>query len=114
MGVMSTPSITISSVTFDCGDALAAATFWSTLLDLSIDEGGSTEFASMQGGPVALSFTAVPEAKGPKNRVHLDLAVSSLPDAKKRAVQLGATLVGDFDGWSVLTDPFGNEFCLVG
>lgn len=56
----------------------------------------------------------MPEAKGSKNRLHLDLAVASLPDAKERATGLGAAVVGDFDGWSVLCDPFGNEFCLVG
>ncbi|MFT3943786.1 MAG: VOC family protein [Ancrocorticia sp.] len=69
----------------------------------------------------------VPEGKSAKNRVHLDVRVSASVDAKDRAalqakaaelVALGATQVEVFDDpqqgyWIVMTDPEGNEFCVV-
>lgn len=104
---------TIAAVTIDCADALATGTFWSQLTGFPIDQAG-TDFTSLNGGPVTLCFVAVPEVKRVKNRVHLDLGVDSLSAAEDRAVALDATLIERFDGWTVLVDPFGNEFCLVG
>ena len=40
-------SLTLDSITFDCDDALAVATFWSAALDMPIDPDGSAEFASI-------------------------------------------------------------------
>ena len=106
--------ITVIAVTIDCLDALATATFWSQLTGLPISEGATPDNAALEGTPVGVSFVAVPEAKVGKNRVHLDLGAESLQDAVTRAVSLGARVDTAFDGWSVLVDPFGNEFCLVG
>ena len=111
---MTTPTINISALTFDCGDALGVATFWSQLLARPLDEGATSEFASISATPVTLAFAAVPEPKASKNRLHLDLAVPELREATDAAVRLGADLVETFEGWNVLRDPFGNEFCLVG
>ncbi|MBI4934736.1 MAG: VOC family protein [Actinobacteria bacterium] len=111
--VVTTAVATIAAVTIDCTDALATGTFWSQLTGLAIDHAGS-EFTSLSGGPVNVCFVAVPEEKRVKNRVHLDLRVESLPDAEDRAVALDARIIERFDGWTVLVDPFGNEFCLVG
>nr|WP_231980802.1 VOC family protein [Tessaracoccus coleopterorum] len=69
----------------------------------------------------------VPEPKTAKNRMHLDVRVSSGPDDKDRAgmlekadqlVAAGATRVRTVDEgfkgyWIVMTDPEGNEFCIV-
>ncbi len=72
----------------------------------------------------------VPEPKTAKNRVHLDVGVPGHPKGSAlatkdevranaaRLVAAGATLVREFDEdpmgfWLVLTDPEGNEFCLV-
>lgn len=70
----------------------------------------------------------VPEPKTAKNRVHLDVqSGAGNPGAKDMAlvravaaelVGLGATLVSEFDEasmgqWIVMTDPEGNEFCVV-
>ena len=80
-------------------------------------------------GPT-LSFLKVPEAKSTKNRVHLDLKVgggrhqstkkrrSRIEKAVERLVALGAVLEreveldGAFDH-VIMTDPEGNEFCVV-
>lgn len=76
-----------------------------------------------------LFFQKVPEAKTAKNRVHLDVAVgggSAVPvderadrveAAVSALVAAGATVLErftpDHDYWVVLTDPEGNEFCVM-
>jgi hypothetical protein len=62
---------------------------------------------------ITFDFTLVPEAKSIKNRLHLDLATADPEATIARAIELGATRVGDFDKWTVLTDPQGNEFCVL-
>ena len=74
-------------------------------------------------------FQRVPEAKAGKNRVHLDLRaapglagderMAALESECERLVELGATRVQRFEpapptsnGFIVMTDPEGNEFCL--
>ncbi|MXY75790.1 MAG: VOC family protein [Acidimicrobiia bacterium] len=74
-------------------------------------------------------FQKVPEGKAVKNRWHLDIDVvdRSLPteeqnrdrEAKIAAlVERGATEIARFDEpvgrWVLMTDPEGNEFCVLG
>jgi hypothetical protein len=57
-----------------------------------------------------MCFVPVPEAKGIKNRIHIDV----LADDLDALLDAGATLLRARDaeiGWDVLTDPDGNEFC---
>ena len=106
----------LASITFDCRDALAAATFWAGVLGREPADGASTDYAMLPGTP-AWSFMRVPEAKAAKNRVHVDLDVADREAAVERIVALGATRLGDFDEagfrWTTLTDPEGNEFDVV-
>lgn len=69
-------------------------------------------------GPL-LEFLRSDEVKTAKNRLHLDVAPSPQDDLKEevaRLVRMGAEPVdvgqGDV-GWVVLTDPGGNEFCVL-
>jgi len=59
-----------------------------------------------------LWFQLVPESKRTKNRVHLDLQASDRTAEVARLVGLGASVIGEFDGWTMLVDPEGNEFCV--
>ena len=111
---MNTP--TIVAITFDSSDALALAAFWSEALHRPLADGGSSDFAQIDGAP-ALMFYAVPEGKTAKNRVHLDIDVSDLASETDRLIGLGAKRLADFDEhgfvWTTLADPDGNEFDLV-
>ena len=49
-----------------------------------------------------------------RNRVHLDVRVPERRDAVNRLRQLGATIRDEHDGYTVLLDPEGNQFCIVG
>ena len=110
------PSPTLASITFDCVDALAAARFWSAVLQRPVPADATSDYVQLAGEP-AWSFFAVPEPKVAKNRVHLDLDVDDLPGTVERLVLLGATRLGDFDEqgfrWTTLADPEGNEFDVV-
>jgi hypothetical protein len=74
-------------------------------------------------GPSAaprMYFQAVPEVKATKNRMHLDLRTGDEDAAAivARLVESGATFLYDGrqgpHGWSTLSDPEGNEFCVSG
>lgn len=63
-----------------------------------------------------LAFVAVPGVKTVKNRMHIDLAVTSGAEDNevKRLIALGARRVDVGQGsvsWVVLADPEGNDFC---
>jgi hypothetical protein len=52
-----------------------------------------------------------PEPKTVKNRMHVDVRLQdeAQPD---EVLRLGGTVVSEHDGWRVLADPEGNEFCV--
>jgi hypothetical protein len=115
-------SVSFFSVSVDCGDAGKLADFWSRVLDRSVDDGGSPDFASIgmngdgAGQPVWM-FHRVPEGKQVKNRVHIDFITGGLQEEVERLLGLGATHVRDVDEggyqWATLTDLEGNEFDVV-
>lgn len=122
----------LKDIVFDCARPAATARFWAAALDdYAVAPYDDTELArlrslgissteddptvlveSAEGGP-RLWFQLVPEAKSVKNRVHLDLLAAD-PEAEiRRLTALGATLGARHPHHIVLTDPEGNEFCLV-
>ncbi len=113
---------TLYSISVDCADAQKVASFWSQVLDRSLDPDPTAEFASIgmapgaEGGP-AWMFHQVPEGKSVKNRVHVDLVAADLPAEIDRLREIGATHLADVkEGgfvWATLADPEGNEFDVV-
>ncbi|MBL7492742.1 VOC family protein [Frankia sp. AgB1.9] len=97
------------------------ARFWADVFGVepAQDDDGDWTVA-VPDSSVQLLFTAVPESKTLKNRLHLDLSPSS-PDEQaaevERLLALGATRadVGQSgeESWVVLADPSGNEFCVL-
>ena len=52
----------------------------------------------------------------PPRQFHLDLRVTDLDEAQRKALEAGATLLDDGGGtrrYRVLADPVGHPFCLV-
>jgi predicted enzyme related to lactoylglutathione lyase len=110
----------------DAADPPAAARFWAAALGWEAEVGDPGESSvSPPGfsypGTSALPLVLVPvhEPKTVKNRVHLDLASTSLDDQAAlvdRVISLGARRIDIGQGdvpWVVLADPFGNEFCVL-
>lgn len=109
------------AVVVDCLDPSSLVPFWQAMV------GGDTDHATLEDDWVALkgvegigylAFQRVPESRVAKNRLHLDLEVVDIVAATEAAVALGAHLLGGVvdevtNLLQVLTDPEGNEFCLI-
>ena len=116
----------LSQVVVDCRDPDALARWWCEVLGWSVTEveDGDVEIGPADGGATPLYFARVPEPKGVKNRLHLDVrpADGTTQAAElERLLALGATRADVGQGpegegeitWHVLADPEGNEFCLL-
>ncbi|MCW2830354.1 MAG: hypothetical protein JWP31_1046 [Aeromicrobium sp.] len=103
------PLVTFKDICIDANDVSALQGFWSHALGLTVetfDDGGSVLRGAVPAQTVWVNL--VPEAKGVKNRVHLDLAATSL-ELFAGLEQLSAE--GEFP-WTVFADPEGNELCV--
>ena len=104
----------------DSRDPEALAPFWAAALGYIV--AGSVENYVMlvpdgREGPKLL-LQRVPEHKGAKNRMHLDIEVADIDGLAARLEGLGGTrLNADAHAehgcrWIVMADPEGNEFCV--
>ncbi|MFJ6808381.1 VOC family protein [Streptomyces anulatus] len=121
-----------TELAIDCADPAGLARFWCSVLDYEVRDEDAEEGVVTIGSPVApegedgpgpvppvLTFARVPEGKSVKNRLHIDVSPSDREqgDEVRRLIGLGARRadVGQGDAsWIVLTDPEGNEFCVLG
>jgi predicted enzyme related to lactoylglutathione lyase len=117
-------ALRIETVSIDAKDPLLLARFWSAALGWEHgedDEGDVWVEPGTQhpdnGSTRPLLFLAVPESKSVKNRIHLDLRPDDQALEVERLEALGATQVSigqsGLEGWVVLADPEGNEFCVL-
>lgn len=105
------PDASFKDLVIDATDGPLLAAFWSAALGLrSRPAGDSPADALLEGGvpEQAIWINQVPEPRSVKQRVHLDVhtPVSEL-------LALGATVDTEYDGWTVLRDPEGGEFCAL-
>ena len=96
----------LAGVTIDCNDPTRLASFWSALLGRAITDQHSG------------TFQAVPEPKGAKVRLHLDVQVDDIDSGRRQVEELGGRCTGERHEYDVgvvlvMADPEGNEFCLV-
>jgi Glyoxalase-like domain len=126
-------SVRFYAVAVDCHDPRAQAYWWAKVLGWKVTYEAADELAIepphqadesraiplLERGP-GIIFVPVPESKTLKNRLHLDLAPGPDDDQEaevRRLETLGARRVnvgqGDDVTWVVLTDPEGNEFCVL-
>ncbi|HEX2046871.1 MAG TPA: VOC family protein [Acidimicrobiales bacterium] len=101
----------------DCAEPAALARWWSRLVGgvVDVDADGDARLR-VPGGP-DIDFLRVPDPKTVKNRLHIDLRTSDVAEATEQALRIGATRADDVytgGSWTVLRDPEGNEFCLLG
>jgi hypothetical protein len=120
----------LKEIVFDCEHPASLARFWAAMVDgyavRPYDEAEIARLATlgltpetdptvMVDGPGAtLCFQQVSSRRYDNNRLHLDLAVENRTTAIEAALALGASLLRTANGYSVLKDPEGNQFCLVG
>jgi len=122
---------TLADISFDARHPASIARFWAAALDgyavapyddaelerlrsLGIGDVEDDPSVLVEGpaGAPRLFFTAVPEAKAAKNRVHLDLRAADVEAEVGRHVALGARVIARHGTNVVLADPEGNEYCV--
>ena len=119
----------LAAIVIDCERAAPLARFWSLALGWPIrayDAAEVTRLAELghtpetdptvaldsPDGNAALICAEVPEPKAVKNRVHLDIRVRDRAHLDELLAH-GAKVLAQREGWLVLADPEGNEFCIV-
>jgi Glyoxalase-like domain len=113
-----------SELVVDSRDPEGLAAFWLAALDYrvlsrkegAVEIGPETGFG---GATPTLVFAPVPDPTPGKVRLHIDLNPTDRDQDEEldRLLRLGATRAdvgqrGD-EGWHVLADPEGNQFCLL-
>jgi len=120
----------IREIVFDCETPPVLARFWAALLDgyavrpydqVEIDRLAAlgltpeTDPTVMVDGPgPVLCFQRVAGRKYENNRVHIDIAVDNRQQEIQRIQSLGGEIVRNESGYTVMRDPEGNQFCIVG
>jgi hypothetical protein len=112
----------IAAVVVDCADPRAMARFWGEATDWTLHEvtDDHARLRSAKGVGPYLEFLRAPGVRTWWNRFHLDLAPYPGDDqaaevARLRALGATGADVGQGDvPWTVLADPEGNEFCVLG
>jgi predicted enzyme related to lactoylglutathione lyase len=118
------PGIRLRSVVIDCPDPVALASFYGQLLDARVV---TTDPAWCEVHPddagIKLAFQRVDAYQPPDwpagtpQQLHFDLTVDELASTSARAVELGASVLGepvreDNCTFVVHADPAGHPFCL--
>jgi Glyoxalase-like domain len=117
-------SIRIQCLCIDTTDPAGLASFWEAALGWrrTYDKEEQVVLEPPEGSPdegIApdLLFLRVPEDKGGKNRLHLDLRPEDQAAEVARLERLGARRVDVGQGadvsWVVMADPADNEFCVL-
>ena len=105
------PPYRLHGIGIDCVDARAQAEWWGRVFGVPVTTYDDEDWCTLEHAtpdPVlTLDFAPVPEPRVGPNAVHWDVQgeVGALLDA-------GASHLWDTDGWTVLADPEGNEFCV--
>lgn len=114
----------LRSIVFDCPDPVALAGFYAGLLQARLETSDPIWCEVHPDGPgPKLAFQPVEGYRAPEwpgglpQQLHLDLTVEDLGDASRRAVALGAVVLGPpireaNCTFMVHADPVGHPFCL--
>ena len=111
--------LAIDCVLIDCVDLVAMTTFWCKALDLEhvwTGPSGGHLLAAVDGSGRRLGLMRSIAEKTAKNRVHFDLRPDDQEAEVRRLEGLGALRVDIGQAhvtWVVMTDPEGNEFCVL-
>ncbi len=117
-------------VVFDCAHAPRLARFWASVLDgyrvRAYDAAEVARLAALgftpetdptvlvDGPGPSLCFPQAANPGAPRGRIHLDVSVPDRAREVARLRALGAELVRETSDYTVMCDPEGNRFCVVG
>ncbi|MEV8094425.1 VOC family protein [Kitasatospora sp. NPDC085879] len=113
-------TVRLYQVAVDALDPAALARFWAAALGqrILLESADEVVVGADEHAYPGLVFVPVPERRRGKNRLHLDLVPDDREAEVARLLVLGARLVDVGQpagaGWTVLADPEGDEFCVLG
>ncbi|MEZ5230148.1 MAG: VOC family protein [Acidimicrobiales bacterium] len=111
-------SLEWEQVIVDAEDPERLGRWWTAALGWVVvnDEPEEFEIRPTPNGLPGLLFVRATQTKASKNRLHLDFRPDDQAAEVARLLELGASRVDIGQGdasWVVLTDPEGNEFCVL-
>lgn len=121
-------TVFVSHTTIDCHDAYALSEWWKEVLGYTDVPGDPNEPGDEECMIIdpdtdhRLLFIEVPDPDLPAKRIHLDVRPRQRPrdDEVTHLLDFGAVLVADHrgiygpgSGWVTLSDPEGNQFCVL-
>ena len=111
-------AIRLGSTVINCADMELMTSFWAEALGLtpsSVTLGDDFRVLEGEHGSLSLQLSRTPVTA--RDQMHLDLYSDDQTDEVKRLVGLGGKIVRHHrqpdDDYVVMTDPEGNEFCVV-
>jgi hypothetical protein len=100
-------AISFKDLCIDAVNPEVLAVFWASALGLRAEPTGGN-FRLVDNVPEhTVWINKVPEPRTAKQRVHLDVDVSTVSDL----TDLGAVIIDDTQSWTVLADPEGGVLC---
>lgn len=119
----------LKEIVIDCDHPARLARFWCAVIDgyaiLPYDDVEIARLAAL-GLTLETDTSVMVEGPGPRlcfhlrrgprperNRIHLDIAVTDREAEVAHLTALGAARGRDGAGYTVMSDPEGNNFCLV-
>ena len=112
-------SLRLATIIIDAHNPHTLAHWWADVLHWKIlsEDDDEVVITTPDERFPGLVFLRVPEDKVVKNRIHLDFVPDDQAVEVDRLLRLGARRAdvgqkGD-EGWVVLADPEGNEFCML-
>ena len=124
----------MTEISIDCADPARLADFWCAVLGYAVldatddlveigpsGRSDSELLDAVRRGPVppTIFLCRVPETKQAKNRLHFDVSPVDVTQADEvariEALGAGRADIGQTgeESWVVLSDPEGNEFCVL-
>lgn len=119
----------LKEIVIDADHPAGLARFWADVIDgyairpyddeeiarlASLGFTAETDPSVMVDGPgPTLCFQLLAGPRPPRNRIHLDIAVTDRDADVVRLIGLGATIAREESNYTVMRDPEGNNFCLV-
>ncbi|KUL30421.1 VOC family protein [Streptomyces regalis] len=92
-----------------------AQVFWTAVTDTRLSEfrGEQGEFVTLLPGGGADACVRAQGIDSGAGGAHLDFAVDDVPEFVKSALEQGAGIAAEHEGWAVLRSPAGQLFCAV-
>lgn len=114
-------SLSFGTVVINVQDLQKSKDFWRDALGFVVEDESPDwiTLADPKGSVTKLALQLTDQPKQTLNRIHFDLDADDAPAEVERLKKLGGIIIpwshySPDSGFLVMTDPEGNEFCVIG